>query len=35
MRFFKKFILGEKSEYIDDDGNVIQLPGAQYQDLID
>ena len=31
-QFFKKFILGEKSEYIDDDGNVIQLPGAQYQD---
>mmetsp|Transcript_102310 Transcript_102310/g.220864 ORF Transcript_102310/g.220864 Transcript_102310/m.220864 type:complete len:384 (-) Transcript_102310:169-1320(-) len=31
-QFFKKFILGEKSQYIDDDGNVIQLPGAQYQD---
>jgi len=32
QKFFKRFILGEKSEYIDDDGNVIKLPGAQYQD---
>ena len=31
-KFFGKFVLGEKSEYIDDDGNVIKLPGAQYQD---
>jgi len=32
MKFFQRFILGEKSEYIDDDGNVIKTPGAQYQD---
>jgi len=31
-KFFQRFILGEKSKYIDDDGNVIQMPGAQYQD---
>ena len=31
-KFFRKFVLGEKSEYIDDDGNVIKMPGAQYQD---
>lgn len=31
-KFFGRFILGEKSKYIDDDGNVIQMPGAQYQD---
>jgi len=31
-KFFQRFILGKKSEYIDDDGNVIQVPGAQYQD---
>ena len=31
-KFFRKFALGEKSEYIDDDGNVIKMPGAQYQD---
>ena len=31
-KFFRKFVLGEKSEYIDDDGNVIKRPGAQYQD---
>merc|ERR1712061_648266 len=29
-RFFEKFILGKKSEYIDDDGNVIKRPGEQY-----
>lgn len=32
VKFFERFILGKKSEYIDDDGNVIKLPGAQYQD---
>ena len=31
-KFFRKFILGEKSQYIDDDGNVIRMPGSQYQD---
>jgi len=31
-KFFNRFILGEKSEYIDDDGNVIKKPGAQYAD---
>ena len=30
--FFNRFIKGEKSQYIDDDGNVIKRPGAQYQD---
>ena len=30
-KFFEKFILGKKSEYIDDDGNVIKMPGAQYE----
>ena len=33
QKFFNRFILQEKSEYIDDDGNVIQMPGAQYDDL--
>jgi len=32
VKFFERFILGKKSEYIDDDGNVIKMPGAQYQD---
>merc|ERR1712217_812027 len=32
VKFFQRFIMGEKSEYIDDDGNVIKMPGAQYQD---
>ena len=32
-KFFGKFILGEKSEYIDDDGNVIKKPGQQYDDI--
>jgi len=32
VKFFQRFILGEKSEYIDDDGNVIKRPDAQYQD---
>merc|ERR1719359_2199510 len=27
LKFFKKFALGEKSQYIDDDGNVIKKPG--------
>merc|ERR1719284_743379 len=31
-KFFERFLLGKKSEYIDDDGNVIKVPGAQYQD---
>jgi len=30
--FFRRFIKGEKSEFIDDDGNVIKKPGAQYTD---
>jgi len=29
-KFFKRFILQQKSEYIDDDGNVIKVPGEQY-----
>lgn len=29
-KFYKRFVQGEKSEYIDDDGNVIKMPGAQY-----
>merc|ERR1719291_831240 len=32
VKFFERFIMGKKSEYIDDDGNVIKRPGAQYQD---
>jgi len=31
-KFFGKFILGEKSKYVDDDGNVIKEEGADYQD---
>jgi len=31
-KFFERFILGKKSEYIDDDGNVIRMPGEKYQD---
>jgi len=31
-KFFKRFVLEEKSEYIDDDGNVKKMPGAQYAD---
>ena len=31
-KFFRKFVLGEKSEYIDDDGNVIKRPGQEYLD---
>jgi chlorophyll(ide) b reductase len=30
--FYNRFIKGIKSEFIDDDGNVIQKPGAQYAD---
>lgn len=29
-KFFERFILQKKSEYIDDDGNVIKMPGAEY-----
>jgi len=29
-KFFERFILQKKSEYIDDDGNVIKTPGEQY-----
>ena len=32
VKFFNKFVKGEKSEFIDDDGNVIKRPGAQYAD---
>jgi chlorophyll(ide) b reductase len=30
MSFYKRFIKGEKSEFIDDDGNVIKKPGGRY-----
>jgi len=29
-KFFERFVLQKKSEYIDDDGNVIRFPGEQY-----
>lgn len=29
-KFFERFILQKKSDYIDDDGNVIKFPGEQY-----
>jgi len=32
IKFWQKFVEGKKSEYIDDDGNVIKMPGAQYED---
>jgi chlorophyll(ide) b reductase len=32
-KFFERFILFQKSEYIDDQGNVIKVPGEQYDDL--
>lgn len=32
LKFIGRFLLGQKSQYIDDDGNVIKLPGAQYAD---
>jgi len=31
-KFFERFILQKKSEFIDDDGNVIKVPGAQYDE---
>mmetsp|Transcript_16265 Transcript_16265/g.25385 ORF Transcript_16265/g.25385 Transcript_16265/m.25385 type:complete len:341 (+) Transcript_16265:47-1069(+) len=31
-KFFERFVLQQKSEYIDDDGNVIKVPGAQYDE---
>jgi len=31
-KFAQRFLLGEKSKYIDDDGNVIKMPGADYAD---
>jgi chlorophyll(ide) b reductase len=31
-KFYEKFVEGKKSEYIDDDGNVIKVPGAQYDE---
>jgi chlorophyll(ide) b reductase len=30
IKFFERFVLQKKSEYIDDDGNVIKMPGADY-----
>jgi chlorophyll(ide) b reductase len=32
QKFVGRFLLGQKSQYIDDEGNVIKLPGAQYAD---
>ena len=32
-KFYQRFVLKEKSEYIDDDGNVIRVPGEQYDEL--
>jgi len=29
-KFFERFVLQKKSDYIDDDGNVIKFPGEQY-----
>ena len=31
-KFFERFVLQKKSEFIDDDGNVIRFPGAQYDE---
>ena len=31
-KFYKRFVQGEKSKYIDDDGSVIKMPGAQYDE---
>jgi chlorophyll(ide) b reductase len=31
-KFFERFVLQKKSEYIDDNGNVIKIPGAQYDE---
>jgi chlorophyll(ide) b reductase len=32
-KFFDRFILQKKSDYIDDNGNVIKTPGAEYDEL--
>ena len=32
MSFYKRFIKGEKSEFIDDDGNVIKKDGVAYNE---
>lgn len=31
-KFFQRFVLQKKSKYIDDSGNVIRLPGEQYDE---
>ena len=31
-KFYERFILQKKREYIDDDGNDIEVPGEQYDD---
>lgn len=31
-KFFERFVLQKKSEFIDDDGNVIKVPGEQYDE---
>jgi len=31
-KFFERFVLLKKSKYIDDDGNVIKMPGSQYEE---
>merc|ERR1712060_268483 len=28
--FYKRFVLKEKSKYVDDDGNIIKYPGEEY-----
>jgi chlorophyll(ide) b reductase len=30
FKFYEKFVLKKESKYIDDNGNVIQMPGADY-----
>lgn len=32
-KFFERFVLQKKSDYIDDDGNVIKVPGAEYDEI--
>lgn len=32
-KFFERFVLQKKSEYIDDDGSVIKVPGEQYDEV--
>jgi len=32
-KFYEKFVEGKKSEYIDDNGNVVKVPGAQYDEM--